>query len=132
MNDEYIIYNTTTGTIESATDSVLINVGELPPVVDDWEEYLKTGNYTAIPVELCRFDVFQLDVVIEDMIAEGDKRPELQVLNALSVKELNDRVLILLSENPSLYKGIDTTRRSIINGLVQLVRDLTPPQANQE
>lgn len=132
MNNEYIIYNTTTGTIESATDSVLINVGELPPVVDDWEEYLKTGNYTAIPVELCRFDVFQLDVVIEDMIAEGDKRPELQVLNALSVKELNDRVLILLSENPSLYKGIDTTRRSIINGLVQLVRDLTPPQANQE
>lgn len=131
MNNEYIIYNTTTGTIEGTTNSVLINVGELPPSPDDWDEYLKTGNYTAIPVELCRFDVFQLDVVIEDMIAEGDKRPELQVLNNLTIKELNDRVLILLSENPSLYKGIDTTRRSIINGLVQLVRESTPPQAQE-
>jgi hypothetical protein len=121
MNDmaNYIIYHPGTGTIVAAADSVLVNVDQLPPAFDDWEEYLATEWFKAVPVEVCKFDVISLDVVIEDLLSEGDKRPELKVLNALTRQELNDRVLILLSENPSLYKGVETLRRSLIAGLVR-------------
>ena len=36
----YIVYHPDTGTIMAADDSCLVDIDDLPPDFDDWEEYL--------------------------------------------------------------------------------------------
>ena len=46
----YIVYHPDTGTIMAADDSCLVDIDDLPPDFDDWEEYLAENRVAVFEI----------------------------------------------------------------------------------